>query len=621
MLSAPWACTTGGDRGPVAARTAVYPPPPQPPQVVALGNLRSGRPPTQAEIELATFLFGAEPQPPLGLIKPLDLAALGRDLLIVDSSLNAMLRWGAERDVLDELELSPRPGRPSAVRFAPDGDLLVADADGRAVLRYDARGALRRTYAQPGDAFRPADVLSVGDELWVSNIAAHRIDVFDATTGRRTRSIGRPGSAPAEFRVPLGLALTPAGDVLAVDMLNARVQALAADGRWLREIGGPGDRVGTFGRPKDVAVGPDGTVFATDAASQRVHAFDPQGRPLLAFGGPESGEAGLLLPAGIAITREPPMTRTAPPGFEPAYYVLVCEQLRDPGIRVFAWRGARGSRDLLQAGGQSLAAARRNAAGTLNPHWSAEDCGACHAMVDLRPTPIAPEKVDALCLSCHDGKAAGAEAHPIGRLASGPGLATPAAWPLNAGRLTCLTCHDILRHCEAGARRPAENPALVRGFDPSDRTASCRHCHTSAEPWRVNPHRQLTAAGDVDADSCTLCHNAKPEPPADGRRPGQPDLRLSGSALCLTCHARHWDYAPGGHVDRLVSARMRDRLAGRRLLPLSDERVACYTCHNPHQPGLFPGDSPLGCVARTSQDAELLLRMDQLELCTECHIP
>src|SRR5215212_272016 len=49
-----------------------------------------------------------------------------------------------------------------------------------------------------------------------------------------------------------------------------------------------------------------------------------------------------------------------------------------------------------------------------NPHFKPDACGSYHAIAGGKPLPIAAQKVDTLCLSCHDGIRASEEAHPVG---------------------------------------------------------------------------------------------------------------------------------------------------------------------------------------------------------------
>ena len=50
---------------------------------------------------------------------------------------------------------------------------------------------------------------------------------------------------------------------------------------------------------------------------------------------------------------------------------------------------------------------------TVNPHYRADGCASCHVVAGGRAQPIEQPKVEALCLSCHDGKRASEEAHPV----------------------------------------------------------------------------------------------------------------------------------------------------------------------------------------------------------------
>jgi predicted CXXCH cytochrome family protein len=648
LLSAAGMPSTGclGPGNDAARREAarLYPPPPQTPRAVALGTLRGAPPPSTAEVNLTMFLFGAEPPPRLTIANPTGLAARDHSVWICDNALSAVFRWDAEADAVTEERYDAPTEHPVAIDLAPNGDRLICDR--RGVLRIEPSGRTVGTYALSAGELRPGGVLAVGDAVWVSNLAQDRIEVFDADSGRHLRSIGERGRGPAQFALPRSMARTPDGNVCVVDMLNDRVQVLAPDGRWLRDIGGPGDSVGMFGRPKDVVVGPDGTIFVTDAFSQRVHAFAPDGAPLLAFGEPGTGVGELILPSGIAVSPYAPRTlHSLPRGAEAAYYILVGEQLNGPGIRVYAWlRPGEGGESTAPLPGEAVHwKPRFPQSAAINPHWDASRCTKCHQSDGPRLLPIPLERTDALCLSCHDGVQAPADPHPIGRPATTELVKAPADWPTVAGAIGCLTCHDIQRHCDPAAKRPAVNTILLRGYDPQRPLEYCSNCHGADVGGRFSPHRQRDAAGNVREDACLFCHTQRPEVPADGRRRFQPHLRTASSDLCLNCHIRHWDLSPLGHVDRPVTPRIREWILVRELsrtrnanlqelerlardskgeparLPLGQDKVTCYTCHNPHYAGLFPPDSELGALATNPEDRRSALRTNWIELCSECH--
>lgn len=559
--------------------------------VQSLGNLRTGQPPTPTQAKLSEFFFGTEPDAPIGLVKPVDIAATAEGLLISDSALQSVMSWSAGGATLD-FHSAIAPGKsPNTLAVMSNGDLLIGDLVA-GVSRVNRGGGVVARF-QPPDALRVGGVCEVGGEVWVTNTLLHRIEVFDAASGRFVRSIGRRGRGPGEFGIPLGMAVTPASDICVVDMLNARVQLLTSGGVWKRDIGGPGDRIGHFGRPKDVAVGPDGTIFVTDAAMQCVQAFDRAGRALIAFGGAADERDALVLPAGIAIHSGAISADRVPESTNPSYYVLVAEQIVRPGVRVYAWSGQ--TRLAAEDREPLVPKVRTVASSVTNPHWRPQGCRECHGADSPTTVATSADQVDSLCLKCHDGKKAIDEAHPIGRAAHGRGVKIPGDWPLVGDKLGCITCHDIRGHCTASVR-PDENPAFVRGFESTRPFETCTHCHV-AENWRVNPHKGQIAGLANATTACGQCHKGTPANQPGGGAIADAPLRAATTALCLNCHKMHADPAPNGHLGKPVTAAMTVAL------PLDNGQISCATCHNPHQ-----------------SDGHYSLRLEQTNLCRTCHM-
>lgn len=625
--SAPVAGAQSAPREPVVRRSAV-----------PLGNLRmtwSARSRTDA---LASLVFGIDDSLTKEIGKPIHLRATAEnDMFVVDAVRNDLLFWSASDQSYASKRWWKRERVPLASATAPDGSLAVACSDraGSEVTILGAGGRESLCAAPAGVEFRPGGLAFVGEELWVSNLAAHRIEVYHGASGKWLRSIGRNGDASGEFRYPTNLAVSPDGRVCIVDTMNHRVQRFAHDGTWQQTIGRAGDGIGCFSLPRDAGFGPDGTLFVVDAKLGRVQAFDERGEVIAIFGEAGDESQKLVSPSSLAAVSQLPGEATAPPdGFDADYYIIVAERYAEPGLRAYAWGRDHAATARIAA---PLVRSRPLVEGVepaINPHWSSTQCNACHASGDGAPQAIPVAKADQTCLACHDGRKAHDEPHPTGRLARTATVKTPEDWPTDAGRLTCLTCHDIRQHCDAGARRPADNPAMLRGYESGRADSYCRTCHMEDASWQFSPHRQVDASGAVNSRTCLFCHTDAPDVPADGARRGHSLLRTESSQGCLACHVRHWDVSERGHVDRPVTDEVRAWLASGRAvangsttgsgesssrLPLGGDRVTCYTCHNPHQPELFPAGSDLGQRSVAAEDAHAALRIPSATLCLACH--
>lgn len=198
---------------------------------------------------------------------------------------------------------------------------------------------------------------------------------------------GKKGDGPGEFHSPIGLAVTPADEVVVTDLNNARVQrftpdgkhlggfdlpwddpkrkqclaggvavaadgtvylsfmgqhkvaAYAADGKLLRGWGTKGKADGEFNQPGGLVLAPDGTLYVADQGNHRVQRFTAEGQYLGQWGG-HGAEPGRFGGA------ESPGSRFGGPHF----------LARDSGGRFYATEGAPGRVQRFTADGKPLAA-------------------------------------------------------------------------------------------------------------------------------------------------------------------------------------------------------------------------------------------------------------------------
>jgi hypothetical protein len=269
-----------------------------------------------------------------------------------------------------------------------------------------------------------------------------------------------------------------------------------------------------------------------------------------------------------------------------------------------------------------------------NPHWSRTGCQHCHVLAGEQARPIPVQKIEGICVKCHDGRRAPAEPHPVGRPFGG--MTSPPGWPAPDNTLTCITCHDVHPNQDYYAPRPPQNPMFLRGYTGSLR-AFCGQCHpgSTAPEHRYNPHVVQVENGQVVEKSCAFCHT-KPLPSgAQAVRTGQPALRADPISLCIGCHRSHPEWSPRSHIGAKIRPRnlaaMNAFAAAHGLTP-PDARPAagflplaggntlmCATCHNPHEQGVFPPGSPLAAGAVQPDHLVPQLRGLRSNLCGACH--
>jgi hypothetical protein len=190
----------------------------------------------------------------------------------------------------------------------------------------------------------------------------------------------------------------------------------------------------------------------------------------------------------------------------------------------------------------------------------------------------------------------------------------PADLPLEKGKLTCLTCHDLYRQCQ---ERVVDRYSL-RGMPYRKTTDFCFKCHDESEYQMLNPHKQLDEKNNIIIDKCLYCHTEVP----DEKKVRREDPKLIGDlgVLCQRCHIRM--AMRGGGFNHLakptpeIMARIKqteERFGA--VLPLDqDGKTTCATCHNPHEKGVIPEGMP----AARGAGSPHRLRLPE-PMCQWCH--
>ena len=169
---------------------------------------------------------------------------------------------------------------PVGIAVNRKGDVYIADKDNNRLQMFSDDGRFRRAMPleEEGEEVVPVDVAvsADGKELFVTANNSHRVVVFDAK-GKYLRGWGGEGEEDGQFRYPATIALDVSGNVLVVDVLNARVQKFSPEGTFIASFGGVGGKPGTFFRPKGIAVDEAGSAYISDSFLGTIQVFDSDG--------------------------------------------------------------------------------------------------------------------------------------------------------------------------------------------------------------------------------------------------------------------------------------------------------------------------------------------------------
>ena len=254
----------------------------------------------------------------------------------------------------------------------------------------------------------------------------------------------------------------------------------------------------------------------------------------------------------------------------------------------------------------------------VNPHFAEDRCGVCHEE-GMDTQPLLPRQNE-LCLSCHRDERVRTDPHPT-RIPShaGPVKKVPRAFPLVLDTLACVTCHDSKVQCLPGDEGKALNPAFLRGGPYDSPYSICFGCHDREAYELFNPHKQVDARGEIVMEDCLYCH----EKPASSLG-GDDRVDPFREGICTDCHHLGTHPVGSAHMRRVnadTGARIRSIEEEEKLyLPLSrSKEIACATCHNPHDRGVFPAGDVRALGAETPPAARHRVRVEGGVICLLCH--
>ena len=247
--------------------------------------------------------------------KPFDVAACKGLIFVSDTVLRSVMVFDVPGKRFYEIG-KDKPGtlqKPLGIATDDECNLYVADATSKRIMVYDQAGNYLKALGGQDwfDRLTHLAVDTEGTRVYAVDTGgigseSHHVLVFDTSTGRHLRNIGKRGTEDGEFNLPRDIAVDANGWLYVVDGGNFRVQVFDNNGDFVRKVGQLGRQYGHFARPKGVAVDGEGNIYVSDAAHGNFQIFDAQGQ-LLLFVGKRSesfDRASYMLPAGIDVDED-----------------------------------------------------------------------------------------------------------------------------------------------------------------------------------------------------------------------------------------------------------------------------------------------------------------------------
>ncbi|MCH5376156.1 MAG: peptidyl-alpha-hydroxyglycine alpha-amidating lyase family protein [Planctomycetes bacterium] len=183
---------------------------------------------------------------------------------------------------------------PHGLTVDDEDNVWLTDVALQQVFKFSHEGKLLLTLGEEGVAGddaahfnRPTDVaISADGSFFVSDGYRNTRVLKFSPAGLFEFQWGTPGSAPGEFDLPHGLALS-GGRIYVADRSNLRVQVFDERGQYVAAWQGPG-----IGRPYGVAIAADGAAFVADGGDQPDDPPDRSGVVVLRPDGSQAARFG-----------------------------------------------------------------------------------------------------------------------------------------------------------------------------------------------------------------------------------------------------------------------------------------------------------------------------------------
>lgn len=331
---------TGCSKQAIKQELVFYPPAPDPPRIQYLMGIASSADVVEEKSSFTFFISGQDQTEAIRpVVKPYGVAVYKGKIYVADSGASRVVIMDLAKKTFDYLPGATGPGslkKPINLAFDPEGNLYVTDTARKEVLQFDPEGKFVRVIGK-NDIKKPADVVADKDTIFVLDITANDIKVFDKRSGELLRTIGKASEGTPGLSIPTNMAFDGKNNIYVANTGEGNIRKMDKDGHILATFGKMGDAFGEFGRPRGIAVDDAGRFYVVDASHQNVQVFNDQGRLLIYFGDAGKGPGSMNLPAGVVTTKEnlEYFQKLAAPDFILENVIIVTNQFAKKKVAIY----------------------------------------------------------------------------------------------------------------------------------------------------------------------------------------------------------------------------------------------------------------------------------------------
>ena len=198
---------------------------------------------------------------------------------------------------------------PCGVAVDDDGNILVVDKDKHCILKFTSDGKLITTIGKRGSS--PLEFqMPIGavihphnKKLYIADQYNHRIQVLNSDFTFYNTFGSNGNDDDGQFNRCTDVAFDNIGNVYVTDVENHRIQVFTAEGNFLRKFGKEGKSNGKLYRPSRIEVSNENVVYVTEVYNHRVSMFTCDGKFLASFGTRGSGSGQFNQPYGTVVNK------------------------------------------------------------------------------------------------------------------------------------------------------------------------------------------------------------------------------------------------------------------------------------------------------------------------------